>query len=45
MKHIAELGRGIIVRIREPLTILLSEQRRCADEPIAPAGQEPHDYG
>lgn len=45
MKHIAELGRGIIVLIREPLTMLLSEQRRRADEPIAPAGQELRDYG
>lgn len=45
MKYIAELGRGIIVLIREPLTVVLSEQRRRAGEPIAPAGQELRDYG
>lgn len=45
MKYIAELGRGIIVLIREPLTLLLSEQRRRAGEPIAPAGQELREYG
>ncbi len=45
MKQIAELGRGIIVLIREPLTVVLSEQRRRAGEPIAPAGQELRDYG
>ena len=45
MRQIAELGRGIIVLIREPLTVVLSEQRRRAGEPIAPAGQELRDYG
>lgn len=45
MKHIAELDRGVIVLIREPLTTLLFEQRRRADEPVAPAGQELRDYG
>jgi 3,4-dihydroxy 2-butanone 4-phosphate synthase/GTP cyclohydrolase II len=45
MKQISEQGRGIIVLIREPLTVVLSEQRRRAGEPIAPAGQELRDYG
>jgi 3,4-dihydroxy 2-butanone 4-phosphate synthase/GTP cyclohydrolase II len=33
------------VLIREPLTVVLSEQRRRAGEPIAPAGGELRDYG
>ncbi|WIM13674.1 3,4-dihydroxy-2-butanone-4-phosphate synthase [Enhydrobacter sp.] len=45
MKAIAEEGRGVIVLIREPLTVVLSEQRRRAGEPIAPAGGELRDYG
>ncbi|HZR62497.1 MAG TPA: 3,4-dihydroxy-2-butanone-4-phosphate synthase, partial [Xanthobacteraceae bacterium] len=45
MRQISELGRGIIVLIREPLTVVLSEQRRRAGEPIPPAGQELRDYG
>jgi 3,4-dihydroxy 2-butanone 4-phosphate synthase/GTP cyclohydrolase II len=45
MRYIAEQGRGIIVLIREPLTVVLAEQRRRAGEPIAPAGVELRDYG
>jgi 3,4-dihydroxy 2-butanone 4-phosphate synthase/GTP cyclohydrolase II len=45
MKQIADEGRGIIVLIREPLTVVLSEQRRRAGEPLPPAGQELRDYG
>ena len=39
MRDIAEQGRGVIVLIREPLTVMLAEQRRRAGEPIAPAGR------
>jgi 3,4-dihydroxy 2-butanone 4-phosphate synthase/GTP cyclohydrolase II len=45
MRQIAEVGRGIIVLIREPLTVVLSEQRRRSGEPLPPAGQELRDYG
>ena len=45
MRAIAREGRGVIVLIREPLTVVLSEQRRRAGEPIAPAGGELRDYG
>ena len=45
MKLIAEEGRGVIVLIREPLTVMLAEQRRRAGEPIAPSGGELRDYG
>ena len=45
MREIAKEGRGVIVLIREPLTVVLAEQRRRAGEPIAPAGQELRDYG
>ncbi len=45
MRAIAKEGRGVIVLIREPLTVVLSEQRRRAGEPIAPAGGELRDYG
>ncbi len=45
MKYIAEQGRGVIVLIREPLTVVLAEQRRRAGEPIPPAGVELRDYG
>ena len=34
MREIAKEGRGVIVLIREPLTVMLSEQRRRAGEPI-----------
>jgi 3,4-dihydroxy 2-butanone 4-phosphate synthase/GTP cyclohydrolase II len=37
MRDIAEEGRGVIVLIREPLTVVLAEQRRRAGEPIPPA--------
>jgi len=45
MREISKEGRGVIVLIREPLTVVLAEQRRRAGEPIAPAGQELRDYG
>jgi len=45
MRYIAGEGRGVIVLIREPLTVVLAEQRRRAGEPIAPAGVELRDYG
>ena len=45
MRAISQEGRGVIVLIREPLTVVLSEQRRRAGEPIKPAGQELRDYG
>jgi 3,4-dihydroxy 2-butanone 4-phosphate synthase/GTP cyclohydrolase II len=45
MRYIAEQGRGVIVLIREPLTVVLAEQRRRAGEPIPPAGVELRDYG
>lgn len=45
MREIAQEGRGIIVLIREPLTVVLAEQRRRAGEAIEPAGQELRDYG
>ena len=43
--EIAKEGRGVIVLIREPLTVMLAEQRRRAGEPIEPAGGELRDYG
>jgi 3,4-dihydroxy 2-butanone 4-phosphate synthase/GTP cyclohydrolase II len=45
MREIAKQGRGVIVLIREPLTVMLSEQRRRSGEPIEPAGNELRDYG
>ena len=45
MREIAEEGRGVVVLIREPLTVMLAEQRRRAGEPIEPAGGELRDYG
>ena len=45
MREIAKEGRGVIVLIREPPTIMLSEQRRRAGEAILPAGGELRDYG
>ena len=45
MREISKEGRGIIVLIREPLTVVLAEQRRRAGEPIEPSGQELRDYG
>ncbi len=45
MQAIAQEGRGVVVLIREPLAVVLSEQRRRAGEPIAPAGGELRDYG
>jgi 3,4-dihydroxy 2-butanone 4-phosphate synthase/GTP cyclohydrolase II len=45
MRYIAEEGRGVIVLIREPPTVMLSEQRRRAGERIEPAGGELRDYG
>ncbi|MCX7364773.1 MAG: 3,4-dihydroxy-2-butanone-4-phosphate synthase, partial [Alphaproteobacteria bacterium] len=45
MRLIADEGRGVIVLIREPVTVMLSEQRRLAGEQIEPAGGELRDYG
>ncbi len=45
MREIAKEGRGVIVLIREPLTVMLAEQRRRAGEPIEPSGGELRDYG
>jgi 3,4-dihydroxy 2-butanone 4-phosphate synthase / GTP cyclohydrolase II len=45
MEEIAKAGRGVIVLIREPPTVMLSEQRRRAGEAIEPAGGELRDYG
>jgi len=45
MQEIAKEGRGVIVLIREPPTIMLAEQRRRAGEAIEPAGGELRDYG
>jgi 3,4-dihydroxy 2-butanone 4-phosphate synthase/GTP cyclohydrolase II len=45
MREIAKEGRGVIVLIREPVTVMLSEQRRRAGEKIEPAGGELRDYG
>ena len=45
MREISKEGRGVIVLIREPLTVVLAEQRRRAGEPIEPSGQELRDYG
>jgi 3,4-dihydroxy 2-butanone 4-phosphate synthase/GTP cyclohydrolase II len=45
MEQIAKEGRGVIVLIREPPTVMLSEQRRRSGEPILPAGGELRDYG
>ena len=45
MREIAKEGRGVVVLIREPPTVMLSEQRRRAGERIEPAGGELRDYG
>src|SRR3977135_4112775 len=45
MREIAKEGRGVIVLIREPVTVMLSEQRRRAGEKIEPAGGELRDSG
>ena len=45
MREIAKEGRGVIVLIREPPTVMLNEQRRRAGERIEPAGGELRDYG
>ena len=45
MRYIAQEGRGVIVLIREPPTVMLAEQRRRAGEPVKPAGGELRDYG
>jgi 3,4-dihydroxy 2-butanone 4-phosphate synthase / GTP cyclohydrolase II len=45
MELIAKEGKGVIVLIREPPTVMLSEQRRRSGEPILPAGGELRDYG
>ena len=45
MRYIAKEGRGVVVLIREPPTVMLSEHRRRAGERIKPAGGELRDYG
>jgi 3,4-dihydroxy 2-butanone 4-phosphate synthase/GTP cyclohydrolase II len=45
MQEISKEGRGVIVLIREPLTIMLTEQRRRAGEEIEMSSGELRDYG
>ena len=45
MQEIAKEGRGVIVLIREPSTIMLTEQRRRAGEDIEMSSGELRDYG
>jgi 3,4-dihydroxy 2-butanone 4-phosphate synthase/GTP cyclohydrolase II len=45
MREIAKEGRGVIVLIREPPTVMLAEQRPARGERIQPAGGELRDYG
>jgi 3,4-dihydroxy 2-butanone 4-phosphate synthase/GTP cyclohydrolase II len=45
MREISKEGRGVIVLIREPLTIMLTEQRRRAGEDIEMSSGELRDYG
>ena len=45
MQEISKEGRGVIVLIREPLTIMMTEQRRRADEDVELSGGELRDYG
>jgi len=45
MEEIAREGRGVLVLIREPLTVMLAEQRRRAGEKLEPSGAELRDYG
>ena len=45
MQEISKEGRGVVVLIREPLTIMLTEQRRRAGEDIEMSSGELRDYG
>jgi 3,4-dihydroxy 2-butanone 4-phosphate synthase/GTP cyclohydrolase II len=45
MQEISKEGRGVIVLIREPATIMLTEQRRRAGEDIEMSSGELRDYG
>ncbi len=45
MEAIAKEGRGVLVLIREPLTVMLAEQRRRSGEKLEPSGAELRDYG
>ena len=45
MQEIAKEGRGVIVLIREPLTIMLNDYRRRSGEAVEASGGELRDYG
>ncbi len=45
MRAIAKEGRGVIVLIREPVTVMLSEQRRRSGEAVEKGSGELRDYG
>ncbi len=45
MREISEEGRGVIVLIREPVTVMLSEQRRRSGEADEQGSGELRDYG
>jgi 3,4-dihydroxy 2-butanone 4-phosphate synthase / GTP cyclohydrolase II len=45
MREIAKEGRGVIVLIREPVTVMLSEQRRRSGEAVEKGSGELRDYG
>ena len=45
MREISKEGRGVIVLIREPVTVMLSEQRRRSGEAIEKGSGELRDYG
>ncbi|MBS0539149.1 MAG: 3,4-dihydroxy-2-butanone-4-phosphate synthase [Proteobacteria bacterium] len=45
MQEISREGRGVIVLIREPLTIMLNDYRRRSGEAVEESGGELRDYG
>ncbi|MBS0550234.1 MAG: 3,4-dihydroxy-2-butanone-4-phosphate synthase [Proteobacteria bacterium] len=45
MQEISKEGRGVIVLIREPLTIMLNDYRRRSGEAVEESGGELRDYG
>ena len=45
MQEISKEGRGVIVLIRESMTIMMTEQRRRAGEDVELSGGELRDYG
>ena len=45
MREISKEGRGVIVLIHEPVTVMLSEQRRRSGEAIEKGSGELRDYG